>query len=332
MVMLNAVLFTVLWTLCVSDSSEIVQPEHFKTAKLGETVQIKCLTKSMWRGRVWHKLEDNGSLTLLSWTGRVEETRVENHYSVKTSPDETILTIKRMRTEDVGTYYCGILNSFNVLFGSGTVLELEGDSKPVQTELHSPDYIRVQPGDSVTLTCSFNTSFSPQEHVSVTWIKNSASEIISWKDITKITCGINTTTGETVCAHNWTLNNVSSAEDGTYLCLVTACGRTWIGTGTRIHVQDGLSERSDLSPTVLVLIVLNVVFFAAVVVLAWVVHCYRKNQQTAADCLGSAHGEQTEGEVTYAGVNMMPWSASCRSTSVTTREVVVYSEVRKQHD
>ncbi|KAK7904649.1 hypothetical protein WMY93_017256 [Mugilogobius chulae] len=217
-----------------------------------------------------------------------------------------------MTKEDVGTYYCGIVNPDDVLFGSGTVLELEGDSKPVQTEL-SPDYISMQPGDSVTLTCSFNTSFC-SEQTSVTWIKSGwTTEIIAQSSgIKNIVCG---NTDGTSCVHNLTLKDVSSAEDGTYFCLASACGHSL--TGTRIHVNGGgaLSERSDFSPTVLILIVLNVVFAAAVVVLVWVVYSNRKNQQTEVDGSGSPHGEQTDDEVTYAGVNVVPRSATNRTSS-----------------
>ncbi|KAK7904652.1 hypothetical protein WMY93_017259 [Mugilogobius chulae] len=229
-----------------------------------------------------------------------------------------------MTKEDVGTYYCGIINSQDVVFGSGTVLELEGDSKPVQTELQSPDYIRVQPGDSVTLTCSFNTSFC-SEQTSVTWIKSGlTTEIIAQSSgIKNIVCG---NTDGTSCVHNLTLKDVSSAEDGTYFCVVSACGHSL--TGARIQVNG----QPDLSPTVLVLTVLNVVFFAAVVVLVSLVHSYRKNQQTEVHRLGSALGEQAEDEVTYAGVNVVPRSASNRSTSVTPRhDAVVYSESPPAH-
>uniref|UniRef100_A0A3B4AGI6 Ig-like domain-containing protein n=1 Tax=Periophthalmus magnuspinnatus TaxID=409849 RepID=A0A3B4AGI6_9GOBI len=162
--------------------------------------------------------------------------KVLNHYSIQTFPNETTLTIMHMTAEDVGTYYCGILNSFNVSFGSGTVLELEGESKPMQSVLQSPDYIKVQPGDSVTLNCSFNTSHCPQDHTSVTWVKSSASEMISWNNINEIVCD-RKNTEESGCVHNMTLSNITSSADGTYLCVVTACGHMQTGTGTKIHVK-----------------------------------------------------------------------------------------------
>uniref|UniRef100_A0A3B4B4D9 Ig-like domain-containing protein n=1 Tax=Periophthalmus magnuspinnatus TaxID=409849 RepID=A0A3B4B4D9_9GOBI len=201
-------------------SREVHQIESFKTAKLGETVVMKCSTKSIWSSRVWYKLGTNRSLQLLASTANVFEKRVLNRYSIQTSPNETIFTIMHMTAEDVGTYYCGILSSFNVSFGSGTVLELEGESKPMQSVLQSPDYIKVQPGDSVTLNCSFNTNHCSQDHTSVTWVKSSASEMISWNDINEIVCDLKNTE-ESGCVHNMTLSNITSSADGTYLCFLT---------------------------------------------------------------------------------------------------------------
>uniref|UniRef100_A0A3B4ARI3 Ig-like domain-containing protein n=1 Tax=Periophthalmus magnuspinnatus TaxID=409849 RepID=A0A3B4ARI3_9GOBI len=157
---------------CISGASrvrEVQQFECFKTAKLSETVVIKCQTKAAWRTRVWYKLGTNRSLQIIASTDNLfqQNEPVDYHYSMKSSDSETTLTIKYMTKEDVGTYYCGIINTQDVLFGSGTVLELEGESKPMQSVLQSPDYIKVQPGDSVTLSCSFNTSHCPQDHTSL---------------------------------------------------------------------------------------------------------------------------------------------------------------------
>uniref|UniRef100_A0A8C6WJH0 Ig-like domain-containing protein n=1 Tax=Neogobius melanostomus TaxID=47308 RepID=A0A8C6WJH0_9GOBI len=190
----------------------------------------------------------------------------DHRYFTESSAMETNLTILQMTEEDVGTYYCGIFKSRDVVFGSGTVLEIEGESEPVQSVLQSPEYIRAQPGDSVTLSCSFTSSQHQQEHTRVMWVKTgSDSQIISLKyGKENIFCE---DTEEASCVHNLTLKDISSAEDGTYLCVVTACGDTLIGNATTIHVNGPF----DLSTTVIALTVSNVVLGMAVVVLVWVV-------------------------------------------------------------
>ncbi|XP_055085224.1 uncharacterized protein LOC129457145 [Periophthalmus magnuspinnatus] len=262
--------------LCASQQRVVQQPDCFKTAKLSETVVIKCLTKAFWRTKVWYKLGTNRSLQLIASTNSLFEQNApfDYRYSMKSSDSETTLTIMNMMKEDVGTYYCGIINS-HVLFGSGTVLELEGESKPMQSVLQSPDYIKVQPGDSVTLSCSFNVSLC-SEQTSVTWLKSAlTTEIIAQTSGNKNKfCG---NAGEMACVHNLTLNDVTSTQDGTYLCVVSACGHSLTGTRIQVYGSD-VSELSDISPTVIILSVLNVVFCAAVVVLVWLVYSYRKNQ------------------------------------------------------
>uniref|UniRef100_A0A8C6TPV1 Ig-like domain-containing protein n=1 Tax=Neogobius melanostomus TaxID=47308 RepID=A0A8C6TPV1_9GOBI len=215
---------------------EVVQPEGFKTAKLGQTVDIKCFTNSKYNSRVWYKLGSNRRLQLLASTNVLftPNAPIDDHYKVNSSKNENILTIKDMTVKDVGTYFCGISNINDVLFGSGTVLEIEGESEPVQSVLQSPEYFSAKPGDSVTLSCSFTSRLCPQEHTSAVWVRSgsASSEIVSSDHGKKIFCESSS------CVHNLTLKNIT--EDGTYLCMVTACGDTLIGNVTRIRLDDSI--------------------------------------------------------------------------------------------
>uniref|UniRef100_A0A8C6TR13 Ig-like domain-containing protein n=1 Tax=Neogobius melanostomus TaxID=47308 RepID=A0A8C6TR13_9GOBI len=142
---LKIVVITVLSML-----QKVVQPEGFKTAKLGQTVVLKCFTDSYLRKRLWYKLGSNRRLQLLASTNSLfkPNTHIDNHYSVSSSENETTLTIKDITVKDIGTYFCGIPNTYDVDFGLGTVLEIEGESEPVQSVLQSPEDISVKPGDS----------------------------------------------------------------------------------------------------------------------------------------------------------------------------------------
>uniref|UniRef100_A0A8C6SUS7 Ig-like domain-containing protein n=1 Tax=Neogobius melanostomus TaxID=47308 RepID=A0A8C6SUS7_9GOBI len=273
--------------------------------------------------RVWYKQATNKTLQLLSSVDYKYTPMVTDHrYLTESSATETNLTILQMTEEDVGTYYCGIFKSRDVVFGSGTVLEIEGESEPVQSVLQSPEYIRAQPGDSVTLSCSFTSSQHQQEHTRVMWVKTgSKSQIISWNyGKENIFCE---NTEEASCVHNLTLKDITTAEDGTYLCVVTACGDTLIGNATTVHVNGPF----DLTPTVIALTVLNIVLGMAVVFLVWVLCNYHRKQAKVLLTLTNVGDE-----VTYAGVNVVPRSAPNRSTTASSRQdTVVYSEVRNQH-
>uniref|UniRef100_A0A8C6SX02 Ig-like domain-containing protein n=1 Tax=Neogobius melanostomus TaxID=47308 RepID=A0A8C6SX02_9GOBI len=104
-------------------SQEVVQLECVKRAKLGDAVVLKCLTHSMWRYRVWYKQATNKTLQHLSSADYKYTPMVTDHrYFTESSAMETNLTILQMTEEDVGTYYCGIFKSRDVVFGSGTCI------------------------------------------------------------------------------------------------------------------------------------------------------------------------------------------------------------------
>uniref|UniRef100_A0A8C6SUE6 Ig-like domain-containing protein n=1 Tax=Neogobius melanostomus TaxID=47308 RepID=A0A8C6SUE6_9GOBI len=290
-----------LWTLYGALSQEIVQLECVKRAKLGDAVVLKCLTHSRWSYRVWYKQATNKTLQLLSSVDYKYTPMVTDHrYLTESSATETNLTILQMTEEDVGTYYCGIFKSRDVVFGSGTVLEIEGESEPVQSVLQSPEYIRAQPGDSVTLSCSFTSSQHQQEHTRVMWVKTgSKSQIISWNYEKRTSSCENTE--EASCVHNLTLKDITTAEDGTYLCVVRPAN---INNIKLFNTHLAASSPFDLTPTVIALTVLNIVLGMAVVFLVWVLCNYHRKQAK-----GTAHTHESSSR----------------------QDTVVYSEVRNQH-
>ncbi|KAJ0006334.1 hypothetical protein NQD34_013607 [Periophthalmus magnuspinnatus] len=174
------------------------------------------------------------------------------------------------------TYYCGTNKDEYLDFSAGTVVVVEGESRSMQSVVQSPDYIKVQPGDSVTLSCSFNTNLCPKENPSITWIKSgSASQMASWNTGIMSTSCEKRDTGEISCVSNLPLiwKDISSAEDETYFCVVTVCGHMLLGTGTRIkHGNDPQS----LSLAGVVLTVVCVAFAVTVLVL---VRLMRKNKK-----------------------------------------------------
>ncbi|KAK7904650.1 hypothetical protein WMY93_017257 [Mugilogobius chulae] len=288
---------------------------------------MKCQTESVWPNRVWYKLGTNKNLHLIASTNKVfqQNPTFDPRYSVKSSASETTLTILHMTKEDVGTYYCGIVNPDDIFFGSGTVLELEGDSKPVQTELQSPDYIRVQPGGSVTLTCSFNTN-ACSEQTSVTWIKSGwTTEIITQSSgIKNIVCG---NTDGTSCVHNLTVKDVSSAEDGTYFCVVSACGHSL--TGTKIHVNSLVvtSEPDSFYSNGIALIVSN--NLAVLVVFVLLFGLWRASTKAGKCHDRKSMHNQPDDTLTYTTESLMTLSKS--TTIKRRRDPEIYTQVWYSH-
>uniref|UniRef100_A0A8C6STB6 Ig-like domain-containing protein n=1 Tax=Neogobius melanostomus TaxID=47308 RepID=A0A8C6STB6_9GOBI len=217
-----------------------LQHDRFKTVGLGGTVDVKCDIFSGMGTRVWYKLSSSRRLQLLTSTD-------DKHYLISSSTSSYTLRISDTRWEDAGTYYCGVLNQENVKFGRGTDLEIKGESKPVQSVLQGPAYIEAKPGDSVTLSCSFTYRNCPQEHTSINWVRSgSASRIVSWNPgNTTVACEKGDDAVET-CVHNLTLEDISSAEDGIYICVVIVCGDTRFGCGSRIELNGNHKESKCL--------------------------------------------------------------------------------------
>uniref|UniRef100_A0A4W6DVZ6 Ig-like domain-containing protein n=1 Tax=Lates calcarifer TaxID=8187 RepID=A0A4W6DVZ6_LATCA len=200
--------------------SDISQPDSFKAVELGDTVTITC-----------HIHSPPISVEPVATTDRFYNLTTFNkephRYSVKYGKNNNHLSISATTGEDVGTYYCGLLNVKDIQFGSGTFLMVKESTS-------------VQPGDSVTLSCSVHTGHCAAEHTSVMWLKHSdhaAPETIYSSGNKNNTCQrTKKDSEETTCVYNLLLRNLSSDDAGTYYCVVTSYGQTLLGNGTRINI------------------------------------------------------------------------------------------------
>ncbi|KAK7904653.1 hypothetical protein WMY93_017260 [Mugilogobius chulae] len=316
---------TLLTTLCVilicAQAKAHSQPEFFQTTTPGATFHVNCRKFSGHRTLVWYKLDTSNKLHMLTSINTKEGQNIyqERRFSVQSSEKDNTLSVRNVTLEDTGIYFCGVINEHDVDFGQGTEVVVKEKSKPasLQTVVQSPDYISVQPGDSVTLRCSFNTSNCPQDHIGVTWKRNSsASDIISQIYGTKkIHCESRSNTGEASCVHNLTMS-VSSADNGTFFCVVFACGNTLSGSGTKIqlyNIDDCINDSSDVSPTVIGLTVSNIVFGVSLLVLLWVVFSILRKQD-------DDDGSKQDMFVVASDANKGNQSGVAKSESSTVRE------------
>ncbi|XP_035850072.1 signal-regulatory protein beta-2-like [Sander lucioperca] len=293
-----------LWPSC---AAEISQPVPFQTVKLGDSATIECHIKSDLYKRVWYKFTTEKGLQLVAAFNNFFNRSIfpgdsQHHYSVKFDIINSHLSISAITWEDVGTYFCGVTQLNEILYGSGTFLMLKGaiSDSGVQQRESEP----VQPGDSVTLSCSVHTGRCAGEHISVTWLKNShhsAPQMIYYSG--NKSCQ-RTESGETSCVYELLLRNLSSDDAGTFYCVLTSCGQTLFGNGTRIIVHKNAVTNlspSELSPTVIALTLSNIILGTGTLLLIWK---QRKDSTEAKD--GSSEGNQTTDTVTYAAVCSAP--------------------------
>ncbi|KAF7649372.1 hypothetical protein LDENG_00142410 [Lucifuga dentata] len=128
-----------------------------------------------------------------------------------------------------------------------------------------------------------------------------------------------------ICVYNLLVRNLSSADAGTYYCALTSCGEIVFGNGTRLNIIT--TNLLDVSPTVIALMILNIILGMVTLLLAWKLYRNRRNNTTEkAD--GSSDDNQATDGVTYAAVCSVPKSSSSRPAMVKySREAVVYSDV-----
>uniref|UniRef100_A0A667ZRD6 Ig-like domain-containing protein n=1 Tax=Myripristis murdjan TaxID=586833 RepID=A0A667ZRD6_9TELE len=208
-------------------------PVSVQTAELGDSVTIECQINSGMKTRVWYrvttgrrqqlvaKIDKKGTISFGS-----QFNQYNKRYSVNLDGVRTDLHISTTTRGDIGTYYCGVAYADFIDFGSGTFLQLKGDS--------------------VTLSCSVHTGDCGGEHTSVFWLKSSESsgpQIISPGNKSESCERTESGSPQTSCVYKLPKQNLSSDDAGTYYCVVASCGETLFGNGTELYIKGKTLKR-----------------------------------------------------------------------------------------
>ncbi|XP_068570014.1 signal-regulatory protein beta-2-like isoform X1 [Cebidichthys violaceus] len=328
--MLHFVNVFLLWSLSVAQLSDVSQPVAFQTVKLGNSATIECHIKSELKKRVWYKFTPGEGLQLVAAFNYFYNQTVfadESHfrYSVKFDRINSHLSISATTWEDAGTYFCGVLQFKDIQFGTGTFLMLKGANVMSDSGVHQPESKSVQPGDSVSLSCSVQTGRCAAEHTSVTWLKthHSAPKMI-------YSSGEKTCQSEgTTCLYSHLMRNLSSDDAGTYFCFVTSCGQTLFGNGTRINIHNNaVTKPAELSPAVIALMLSNIILGIVTLILIWTL-CKSRRKYSSEATDGSSEGHQTGDALIYAPVCLAPRSfPPTQATVKYSGDSVIYSDIR----
>ncbi|KAA8582422.1 hypothetical protein FQN60_006093 [Etheostoma spectabile] len=325
--------FVLKFSLYIAGAAEISQPVPFQTVKLGNPATIECHVKSSLNKRVWYKFTTGMGLQLVVafdnfYNRSIFPEESQRRYSVKFDKINSHLHISATTWEDVGTYFCGVKDLNEIQFGSGTFLTLEGANPIRDSTVQQRESGPVQPGDSVTLSCSVHTGRFAAEHMSVTWLKISHPSAPQIYYSGNKSCE-RTESGETSCVYELLLRNLSSDDAGTFYCVLTSCGHTLFGNGTRIIVHKSADTKlSEPSPTVIALMLSNIILGIVTLILIWkLCKTQRKDSTEATD--GSSEGNQTTDTVTYAPVCLAPRRFPTRQArGEYCEDSVVYSNLR----
>ncbi|XP_045078265.1 uncharacterized protein LOC121572583 [Coregonus clupeaformis] len=328
----------------VTKSSEISQPAPFLAAKLGDNVTVECHVTSNVDHMVWYKMTTGKKLQCVAkanihykYLNYFDEFK-DWRFAVLIETRKCHLTISAMKPEDIGIYYCGVLRLHFVEFGPGTALMVKGAQLNTDTVVQQPVSQSVQPGDSVTLNCTIHTETCVGEH-SVYWFRHGSGEsrpgIIYTHGDRSDQCEKfpNAVSPTQSCFYNLPKKNLSLSDAGTYYCAVASCGEILFGDGTKMDIE--VPEHNspfDLSPTVLSLVVSNIVLGIVTLLLVWALCKTRNRDSRGRTDVPKSQGNQNQDSdvLNYAAVSFTPKknSSSRRAREKTSREDAVYSEVR----
>ncbi|KAI4897717.1 hypothetical protein NFI96_006439 [Prochilodus magdalenae] len=219
-----------------------------QTVRSGDNVTIKCDENIMKDKKThylaWYKQSlGNVPELILRLFGDERKNRLTPGFSDgRFTVDEEAfdLSIKGIKEEDAGTYFCGKVQTNFVEFGSGTLLFLQAE----KMNPHPLTEVVIETGESVTLQCSVQslTSHCSGEH-SVYWFRHGSGEshpgIIYSHGNRSDQCKSSSETDSSTqsCVYKLPKRNLSLSDAGTYYCAVAACGQILFGNGTEVNVQ-----------------------------------------------------------------------------------------------
>ncbi|XP_042368591.1 uncharacterized protein LOC121962400 [Plectropomus leopardus] len=315
----------------VESSIYVRQYSGFYSADVGDSVTLQCFYEGLAVMFNWYKQTLGQKPRLLSTFYKHDESgtfhnefKNNTRYTLDTGNGKNHLTIIDLRFSDSATYYCTGYHSYDLEFVEGVILSVNGSGLKVPVLVHQSTSEPIQPGGSVTLNCTVQTGSCDGEH-SVYWFKNSeesAPQMIysSGNDVCK-------RTGST-CVYNLPMRNLSCDDAGTYFCVVTSCGRTMFGNGTRIDIhKTAVTKPPELSPTIIALMLSNIILGIVTLVLIWTICKIQRKDSTEA-ISESSEGNQT-GAVTYEAVCLAPRSLPSKRVTVKySEDSVVYSDIK----
>uniref|UniRef100_A0A8D3AW44 Ig-like domain-containing protein n=1 Tax=Scophthalmus maximus TaxID=52904 RepID=A0A8D3AW44_SCOMX len=145
-----------------------------------------------------------------------------------------------VRRSDAATYYC--VNGFSTTFRfmEGITVSVEGSGLNIQARVHQSASETVQPGGSVTLSCTVQNGTCDGEH-SVYWFKNfeeSHPELIYTHGDRDDQCERKPNTQTHSCVYqNAAVKSLNLSHAGTDYCAVTSCGHVLFGNGTKLDIE-----------------------------------------------------------------------------------------------
>ncbi|XP_066538080.1 uncharacterized protein [Hoplias malabaricus] len=341
-----------LWTIVILLSDWVlshVMNATFLTVRPGENATLECyMPFKRVTTMVWYK-QSIGQIprpvTLMYnyiKDVKFQDEFKDGRFNVSLKSGSFHLSITAVTSQDIGTYYCGIIFLNQLEFLSWTVL-MPTDAT-VRSILQPPVSELVLEGDSVTLQCTFFTQSCSDEH-SVYWFRHGSGEsppgIIYTHGDTNSPCSRSSETDSPTqsCVYKLPKTNLSLSDVGTYYCAVAVCGQILFGNGTKLTlIENGSGNVWD--PVTLGFVCTNI--FSVVVIIALVFdqhsNCRKKHKVATNEVPVQTHqtvgtAEMCSDDVNYSVVSFTENSSKSSKTRTTrSKDFSMYAEVSSSQE
>ena len=223
------------------------QDSGFISADVGDNLTFQCFYEERDDKMYWYKQTPGQKPRIISMINRatksrslVNEFKDNRRFTVESTNVVSHLNISALQLSDSATYYCSNGNIFKFEFTEGVTVSVKGSGSNIQAVVHQSESI--QPGGSVTLSCTVHTGTCDGEHI-VYWFNNweipQPGLIYTHRD--RIDQCERKPDNKTQCVYNLSMERLNRSHAGTYYCAVSACGHVVFGDGTKLEF-DGESQ------------------------------------------------------------------------------------------
>uniref|UniRef100_A0A667ZTG0 Uncharacterized LOC115376298 n=1 Tax=Myripristis murdjan TaxID=586833 RepID=A0A667ZTG0_9TELE len=228
-------------------SLSLHQDSGFLSANVGDNVTLKCFYEGDVAAKfLWYKQTLGQKPLLMSSFYKYDENAIfyeefknDTRFKLEAETNWNQLKISELQHSDSATYFCVSSYLYNLKFGDGVTLSVQGSGLNIQAVVHQSESQTIQPGDSVTLNCTVHTGTCDGEH-SVYWFRSSGlsqPRAIYTHGVTDDQCERKPTTHTQTCVYNLPMKSLNLSDAGTYYCAVLSCGEILFGNGTKIDIE-----------------------------------------------------------------------------------------------
>ncbi|XP_053271628.1 uncharacterized protein LOC128429827 isoform X1 [Pleuronectes platessa] len=312
------------------------QDSGFISADVGDNLTLQCFYEGDDKRIYWYKQTPGQKPQIISMTYKfskectlLNEFKDNRRFTVESNDVVSHLNISALQPSDSATYYCSKGNTiYKFECMQSVTVSVKGSGSNIQAVVHQSESI--QPGGSVTLSCTVHTGTCDGEH-SVYWFKSSEEPqpgLIYIRGDRNHQCEMKPDNQTHTCVYNLSMERLNRSHAGTYYCAVAACGHIVFGNGTKLEFDDEvnwlvyfLSGALGLTISLLLAVLLYQINKR---------RCWRISEyctQPSSPSTTNAEGNHHADELHYAAVNVNVASRSRRQRDNTNDECSTHTRL-----